>query len=430
MVDGKARSGILARMVLPLLGLLSALAIPRLACASDADPCALVPQAIEVASQLRELEVLQPVPCQALSQAEFQALVDEELAKDNPPERVRYEGIASKMLGTIPEPYDYERCIATDYGVDVLAFYHPEKQSIVLPAWEETPFDVLVHEGVHALQDQHFNLRKLRDAANASSDSALALSALAEGDAAIIQALHNHKINTHGPDTPSEPVAPPVLPGCGLPTLLRKQFEFPYDYGEFFVAALRKRGEVAELNRAFHNPPRSTREVLYPREYSPALPRSNRPLPAALPRGFAREKFRRVYQEILGEYFIRAYLREHVSREDGVRSGKGWRAGGLALYIGNNVPCLSAQPISAGASCRVLVWETLWENEKEAAQFRTAQLRALSRRFNQTLQLQSSRVRIQPSADREFRLEQQGATVLHVIVEEVEGQATAAFARP
>ena len=334
--------------------------------------CAAVADAAREASLLRELPLKRPISCIEVSRQEFQRLVREELLKDNPPQRVHYEGIASKMLGTIPQNYDYERCIAGDYGSDVLAFYHPERAAIVFPHWVKTPLDVPIHESVHAIQDQYFGLSALRDASNSASDRALALSALAEGDAVLVQDRYNNDIGSHAMEGLDAGAANTEQNGCGLPELLRRQFEFPYDYGKFFVQHVKNQAGAAGIDRAFKNPPRTTREILYPKEYlartSKAAYSAPRPGSALLP-----PSNEVVYAEVLGEYFIRSFIREIVSREDGVRAAKGWKADSLRLYE------------STRDQRKQLVWDSWWENVNEATQFRVSFTRALEKIFGVTL---------------------------------------------
>ncbi len=307
------------------------------------------------------------------------------------------------MLGTIPKQYDYDRCVASDYSGDVLAFYHPDRHAIVLPSWVATPADVLIHETVHALQDQHFNLSKLRTAANVSNDRALALSALAEGDAVWVQEAYNAETDSEPLDGLDPQAVSAPIEGCGLPDMLRRQFEFPYDYGKVFVEQLKSSHGVALIDQAFRYPPQTTREILYPREFAAAkrisgsAPKLSKP-PANL-------HARLVYTETLGEYFIRSFIRALVSAEDGIRAGKGWRGDRMSLY---ELP---------ESGSKILYWDSVWENEDEAAQFRAAFSNALQKIFGLRLEPSVPDVLFSTPEFGVVRLQQHGKQVSYAIAE-------------
>lgn len=393
--------------------LLLAPASVRAESSTTASPCTEVASAAQQAARLKELPLRKPINCLEVDKSRFQNLVREELAKDNPPARLRYEAIAARMLGTIPYEYDYQRCIASDYGGDVLAFYHPDRAAIVFPNWVTTPRDVLIHEAVHALQDQYFNLSKLRDAANTASDRALALSALAEGDAAQIQDQYNKSLGSQALEgLEAEAITPPIA-GCGLPELLRRQFEFPYDYGIFFVEYLRTHGGSRAINAAFRNPPRTTREILYPREFLATVKLAPSPLKLTLPP--KAEKGRIVYEEIMGEYFVRSFLRAFVSPEDGIRAAKGWRSDKVRLFE------------SSAQHRNILFWDSVWENSTEAKQFRVAMSRALGKIFGVHLNSNASYVRFATSRYAMITLRQQGKYVSYSVAEELPRVLSPAF---
>ncbi len=114
---------------------------------------------------------------------------------------------------------------------------------------------VLVHEMVHALQDQHFGLKNLHPT-GFDSDADLARSALIEGDATFTMIELLKKDQPH------------VL--AMLDTNLDKaknlQNAFLYGQGARYVKALKEKGGWEAVNAAYKNPPRSTASVLHPGE--------------------------------------------------------------------------------------------------------------------------------------------------------------------
>ena len=112
---------------------------------------------------------------------------------------------------------------------------------------------VLIHEMVHALQDQHFGLAQLHQA-SFGSESELALAALIEGDATytMIEVLQKEQ--------------PRVAMMLAAPLEKSRNFRnaFLYAQGARYVKALKEKGGWAAVNAAYKNPPRTTAAVLFP----------------------------------------------------------------------------------------------------------------------------------------------------------------------
>src|SRR5262245_40934136 len=113
---------------------------------------------------------------------------------------------------------------------------------------------VLIHEMVHALQDQHFGLEKLHEAVE--GDAELARAALIEGDATftMIELLKKEQPRVAAMlDTPPEKARD-----------LRNWLL--YARGARYVKALKERGGWDNVNRAYRFPPQSTAQILFPDE--------------------------------------------------------------------------------------------------------------------------------------------------------------------
>jgi uncharacterized iron-regulated protein len=112
---------------------------------------------------------------------------------------------------------------------------------------------VLIHEMVHALQDQNFGLDKLHDPGDAD-DAALAKAALIEGDATftMIEVLKKDQ--------------PKVAAILDAPLEKAKDLRkaFLYAQGARFVKALKDRGGWEAVNDAYRFSPGTTAEILHP----------------------------------------------------------------------------------------------------------------------------------------------------------------------
>jgi uncharacterized iron-regulated protein len=114
---------------------------------------------------------------------------------------------------------------------------------------------VLIHEMVHALQDQHFDLQKLHQTTFAS-DAEMALAALIEGDATFTM------IELLKKDQPR--VA--MMLDTPLDKARDLQKAFLYSQGARYVKALKERGGWNSVNIAYRFHPGSTAAVLHPDE--------------------------------------------------------------------------------------------------------------------------------------------------------------------
>lgn len=151
----------------------------------------------------------------------------------------------------------------------VLGYYDSERQGIVLRSGEITAFTktVLVHELVHALDDQIFDIE--RDEYHARDDEiGWTFSALVEGSAGWVEERYR---DTLGSAEREEEVAvqrslPRTVSLSEFNTsFLELQFG-RYRYGDAFVATLWGQGRSA-VDRAFENPPPTSEAVLDPALY-------------------------------------------------------------------------------------------------------------------------------------------------------------------
>jgi hypothetical protein len=177
------------------------------------------------------------------------------------------------------------------YEAQVLAFYDPQthtyysiKQLPKLPEGATKLVDpkmleetVMVHELMHALQDQHFELAGKEKALMRDTDANLAYHALLEGEAVLVMVAHmlaksnvdfnevikdDAMLGLIGSAAQAEQMIDP-----STPKYFAEMLKFPYLEGLKFVVAAYRRGGWKELDKVHANPPRTTREILHPEEY-------------------------------------------------------------------------------------------------------------------------------------------------------------------
>ncbi len=112
---------------------------------------------------------------------------------------------------------------------------------------------VLIHEMVHALQDQHFGLAKLHQE-SFGSDAELALAALIEGDATFTMIEMLKK---------DQPKVTAML-STSLESAKNVRNAFLYGAGARYVKGLKDKGSWASVNARYKFPPRTTAAILHP----------------------------------------------------------------------------------------------------------------------------------------------------------------------
>lgn len=332
--------------------------------AADTSPCSSFSLALKAA----RLQVDQPgsasPQCQLLSQEPFLATLTSLFAEEESPQDYAMGEIALKGIGLIPSDYAYARCIKSAYISQASAGYSAKLKSVLIPSWYEIPFPILLHEATHFLQDEKLNTTKIEGYSGLFHDSALALGATFEGDAMVQEEQYIRAMNID-PDSvllsESGRIAP-LEPACELPESLKRIFEFQYVQGKMFWERLQRFDPSLRRSDVLNNPPRSTREIIAPKEY---LARTRSKLadqggtsckvttaPTAL------------YRRTLGEFMLRMTLEQKLSPRKSFEAARGLED-----------DCLTILPAAQGEK---LVWSLHFKGPKD----RDEALAAIQQRFS------------------------------------------------
>jgi len=198
-------------------------------------------------SKLRELPVKAPIGClQTASQSELERLLEDTLNKRVTEKELETEGLMLKLLGGIPEDFDYRRNLLAIYSQRMSAFYSPEfKRFVLATGLRSESEEVIAHELTHALQDQHYDLNSLT-APTLSNDLVLARTAIFEGDANLIMRRISsanwcgEKIESI--DLVLESLERIIKGEKKVPKFLDLQIALPYFLGERFLCQAIKEG--------------------------------------------------------------------------------------------------------------------------------------------------------------------------------------------
>jgi hypothetical protein len=100
--------------------------------------------------------------------------------------------VTLKKLGLAPPDFQYRALMIRLLTEQVAGYYEPKTRQFHLADWIDLDGQrpIMAHELTHALQDQHFNLRRFDHWPKGDSDAELAAHALIEGDATMTMAMY------------------------------------------------------------------------------------------------------------------------------------------------------------------------------------------------------------------------------------------------
>ncbi|HKO95560.1 MAG TPA: hypothetical protein VJU86_01110 [Pyrinomonadaceae bacterium] len=222
-------------------------------------------------SEIRELEILRPVKSGAQSRAEIERMLIKKLNEQTNQDEMRATEVTLRKFGLVPEGFEYRPFIIKLLTEQVAGYYDAKAREFYLADWIELEGQkpVMAHELTHALQDQHFNLRRFEKWPDGDSDAELAAHALIEGDATLAMTLYMIK-------NPLVALAfTRSLSGLSAtskefndaPRALRETLIFPYSQGAEWATSVYKRGGWKMVSGAFTKLPQSTEQILHPEKY-------------------------------------------------------------------------------------------------------------------------------------------------------------------
>lgn len=348
--------------------------------------------AAEVA-QIRGLAQKRPIKRGVMQKHEIEKRLLERIDDEYSPEELAAEELAMKRMGLIPRDLDYKQLVIDLLTDQIAGFYDPIERHLYIAGWQQSGFGaagddmVLAHEILHALQDQHFDLRAFMKPDKHNGDASVARQALVEGDGTALMLEHmlsrmSLPLPWHQPDLIDMmgPQMSAAMAGGELakaPLVLRESLVFPYLGGLAFIAHFRKNHPWRRIDAIYRKPPLSTEHILHPEAYE----RYERPVRikvASLPVLRGHDV---TYRDVLGEMGLTLFLRQHII-EGGARAGArkgldddtraalrqkseqaaaGWGGDRLAVY--------TSPGHDGGVRGAIAVLYTTWDETADALEF-------------------------------------------------------------
>ena len=332
--------------------------------ASDPRVISSDPTLVQLASELLPalaarsgLELREPVRLERRTREQLIRYLQGKLDEELPVEEARATVDVYALLGLVPADLDLRSVLLGLYTEQVAGFYEPDSTALfVLADQPEAALQgLLVHELVHAIQDQNADLEALtgRELGN---DRATAALAAIEGHATLVMLEHMTEQMAGMPidlaDVPDfAQQMRPLLEGmgtqfpalAGAPRVIREALLFPYLEGTSFVQALwAEGGRVAPFGE---NLPESTEQV---------LGRSTADDPVTLELSVTERRV--IRQDGLGRLELGIFLEEHGAD---IAAAEGWEGARYVL-------------VELANATRALGWYIVWEDSAARARFMTA----------------------------------------------------------
>jgi hypothetical protein len=337
--------------------------------------------------RIRGLRFSAPVQTISVDRSELPRRLREQFTKTLPYSEGEWEMVLRTLHLVDDEKGDLIAPLLELYQAQVLAWYDPLSRTYysirqapealqatgMLSMLEE---GIVIHELMHALQDQQFAIGKRDLALRRDTDANFAFHAFLEGEATLVMLAYLADRSGASVDdlidndlllgALTNAASADVSMGAAGPRYFREMLKFPYLEGLRYVIAAYKRGGWGEINRLHATPPGTTREILHPEE-------SSRP-------GTRFSVSSQSITEHLGEF--------HWSFLVGAENARGWVDD--SVTIAQNRFC---EPT-------VLV-DTRWESPAAAERFAGAYSRFLeSRGEGLLMKIDGTRVRIAYGSDR------------------------------
>jgi len=341
-------------------------------------------------SELRQLSILREVKSGAQSRSEIERMIIKNLNDDTTPEEMHATEVLLKALGLAPKDFAYRPFLIKLLTEQVAGYYDPKAQQFYLADWIELDGQkpVMAHELTHALQDQHFNLKRFEKWPKGDSDAELAAHALIEGDATLAMMLYMAKNplvalafirSLGGQDVATEQFKQ-------APRALRESLLFPYQEGSEWATELYHRGGWDMVSKAFTKLPQSTEQILHADKYFSYEAPQKLTLPDF--RSVLGPSWKRIDSDVNGEWGYYLILDEFLNNAaESKQAAAGWGGDRFGLY----------ETVKPGGM--FVSQFTAWDTPVDAREFFDAYSKRTSKRYPESkMSEKGDRVEWQTSA--------------------------------
>lgn len=282
-------------------------------------------------------------------------------------------------LGLVKPTYNLYDNILNNIADGLGGFYDPQSKQLFVIGYRFGGIEhyIFSHEYDHALVDQHFHLDEMGvyPLCVTNEDHCRAIRALVEGDATLLMDQwweqyaspqdYEDIFNYHPPRF--------TLPEQFPPPYSIMEADFPYSYGLIFVDYLFQRGNWAEVNKAYGNPPQSTEQILHPAKYVAG----EKPLLVSHPAiaDVLGETWRPILTDTMGEwgtYLLLGYgadVAAQLEDRKAESAARGWGGDSYQIFYNDD------------QEATLLAARWTWDTQADSTEFFQAMLAYMTERF-------------------------------------------------
>lgn len=243
---------------------------------------ALVRELQSAVEQARQHTFARDVTVELENNADFEARLLEGFEEEV--EEFENAEVFYRALGLLDSEEPLEELVRGIYTQGVLGYYDPETDELVVRGTEPTPYvqQTIVHELVHALDDQLFELHRPRYD-DRKDEIWSGFSAVVEGNARRIEDewMADQPDEFRNQAAREEEEFGANLDLSGFPEILLNEIAAPYQFGQTFVQDLTDESGERGVDGALTDPPDTSEQYLYPELYETRQPRVEVPPPPA-----------------------------------------------------------------------------------------------------------------------------------------------------
>lgn len=333
-------------------------------------------------SDLRKLSILRSVKSGAQSRSDIEKMILRNLDEETTPEEMHAAEVLLRVYGLAPDDFKYRSSLVKLLTEQVAGYYDPKAQQFYLADWIDLDGQkpVMAHELTHALQDQHFNLRRFEKWPKGDSDAEMAAHALIEGDATLAMMLYMKQnplvalafaksLSTQESSSEQFKLAPRAI---------RESLLFPYEQGSIWAMQVYRRGGWDMVSEAFKKLPQSSEQIMHPEKYFSY----EAPVKVTLP-DISKDLgggWKRVDDDVNGEWgfylILDQFLNNSAYSKD---AAAGWAGDRFTLYE------------QAGTNNLIVAQLTVWDSPEDAKEFFDAYAGRTLRRYPSARALDSSK---------------------------------------
>lgn len=323
-----------------------------------------VAELLPVLAERAGMELTHPIRAERRTREELEGYLRFKLDEELPPEEARVRTRSYALLGMVPEDLDLRELLLSVYTEQVAGFYDPDSTALFVIDDMEVEFleTVLVHELVHAVQDQTADLSSLTEKSRGNDRQVAAQSAI-EGHATVVmlehmaEGLRGEPVDFSSLPDFSESIRPaleamrnqyPVL--ASAPAIIQESLLFPYIEGASFVAAAWEdtEGRPPPFGALL---PQSSEQILHPERGPTGQEDPPTELRLQVTGGAGVS-----YENTLGQMELQILLEEWLG--EGRRNlAQGWDGDRFVLLEG------------ADEGADGLIWASVWDSEDQRDAF-------------------------------------------------------------